>query len=121
MHQAAYETASRVDGQAQEPGPGRNHYRQTVILADGDRVEILLNAVNWLVACRRDGRPGAPFVEVPRPDLFELVGLHVATPQDLEQGGLLDNDTAGLSSSERADITYHRPTRVGDVLYNWFD
>ena len=64
--------------------------------------------------------PDAPFVDVPRSDLFSLVGLRVLTPEELEQP-LTDDKMTNLLPSERRDVAYHAPTRIGDVIFNWFD
>jgi hypothetical protein len=34
---------------------------------------------------------------------------------------LTDEQAAGLTAAERKDIAYHRPPRVGDMLFNWFE
>lgn len=49
-----------------------------------------------------------------------VAGLHVAAPAGLEEP-LTDAHLTQLDASERQDIAYHRPERVGDALYNWFD
>lgn len=49
-----------------------------------------------------------------------LAGFRIADPTELEQP-LTDNHIAGLPEAERKDIAYHRPPRVGDVVFNWFD
>jgi hypothetical protein len=69
----------------------------------------------------RDPHDLAPaFREVPFPDVFTLAGFRVADPAELEQP-LTDSHVAGLSAAERTDIAYHRPARVGDVIFNWYD
>jgi hypothetical protein len=122
VHQAARETGGYVLGSVEPPTVGRNHYR---IRADtnGQRLRLLLNAATALVAAadNTDPRALAPaFRAVPRPDLFTAVGLQVAAPADLEQP-LTDAHLTHLNASERQDIAYHRPERVGDAVYNWFD
>lgn len=74
------------------------------------------------MAAAEDVRPEdrhAPSVEVPRPDMFQLAGLRVAEVADLERP--LTDRVIDLMPLHRRDIEYHRPTRVGDVLFNWFD
>jgi hypothetical protein len=37
------------------------------------------------------------------------------------EASLTDDQVAALGPAEREDIAYHRPTRVADVIFNWFD
>jgi hypothetical protein len=41
-------------------------------------------------------------------------------PAELERP-LTDDLISQLTHAERRDIAYHRPPRVGDVIFNWFD
>jgi len=123
VHQVAHELDAAVIGQAEHPGPGRNHYRVRIRSASGTRTRLLLNAVGRLVAASDDPDPGeltVAFCEVPRGDLFHLAGMRVAGPEELERL-LTDGQTIGLTDTERGDVVYHRPARVGDVIFNWFD
>ena len=121
-HQALRESGGRVLGHPLTPTTGRNHYLLRIELANGTPARLMLNAAAQLVAAATDD-PHAlatPFVNVPRPDLFELMGLHTATPATLETP-LTTEHCASLTTSERHDIAYHHPARLGDVLFNWFD
>jgi hypothetical protein len=44
----------------------------------------------------------------------------VATTDELERP-VRSSDLDDLTPSEVRDIDYHRPERVGDVIFNWFD
>jgi hypothetical protein len=55
-----------------------------------------------------------------RRQVFARVGLRVASSADLRQP-LRDEHLRWLAEEERRDVAYHRPERVGDVLFNWFD
>jgi hypothetical protein len=46
--------------------------------------------------------------------------MRVAGPEELERP-LTDGQTIGLTDTERGDVVYHRPARVDDVIFNWFD
>jgi hypothetical protein len=123
VYQMCREVGGRVIGQREPPGPGRNYYQQSVVLPGGQRVRLLLNRWIRLVACQPQGNPGQlglPFLDVPRPDLFELVGLYVVSREELEKAWSID-DLAELTPDELRDIEYHGAVRVGDVIYNWFD
>ncbi|SHF87487.1 hypothetical protein [Streptoalloteichus hindustanus] len=123
VHQVARETESRVLGQPTAPGPARNYYEIRVQLGDSDVIRLLLNVPTALVAAADDRAPGelaTAFRPVPRGDLFRHAGLRVAEPSELERP-LTHSQTRALSPAERQDIAYHRPDRVGDVVFNWFD
>lgn len=121
-HQALRESGGHVLGHILKPTTGRNHYLLKVELTDGTPARLMLNATAQLVAAATDDQHvlARPFVNVPRPDLFELVGLHTATPTTLETP-LTTEHCASLTTSERHNIAHHHPTRLGDVLFNWFD
>jgi hypothetical protein len=123
VYQVARESGAEVLGSPAPPTVGRNYYQALLRQADGRCVRLLLHGAARLVAATADdasGRLDAPFVDVPRPDLFSLVGLRVLTPQELEQP-LTDDKMSNLLPSERRDVAYHAPTRIGDVIFNWFD
>lgn len=122
VHHVARETGGHILGVVEPPTVGRNHYRVRVVI-DGGRLRLLLNAGASLVAAAEDADPHAlapAFRAVPRPDLFTMVGLHVAAPAELEQP-LTEAQLTHLNARERQDIAYHRPARIGDALFNWFD
>lgn len=106
-----------------EPRVGRNYYLLRVQLADGTPLRILLNLAVDVVAAVDDRDPHdlqAAFLDVPCPDLFTLAGIRIAHPAELEQP-LTDNHIAAMTDAQRKDIAYHRPPRVGDVVFNGFD
>lgn len=83
----------------------------------------MLNLSVGLVAAADDRDPQglvAAFGDVPRPDVFVLFGFDVTRPSDLE-APWTDDHIAGLTEAERKDVAYHRPPRVGDIIFNWFD
>jgi hypothetical protein len=123
VHVVVRESGGRVIGSVMAPGPGHNYDLVHVQLADGRPVRLLLNARIGLVAAADDPGPSAivaTFCDVPRPDVFTLHGFRVADPADME-APLTDDQAVELTDAERRDIAYHRPLRVGDVIFNWFD
>lgn len=116
-------TGGAVTTPVEEPTVGRNYYRVTVRLPDGSPVAVLLNAAARLVAAADPGQGdsiAAPFVHVPHGEVFERAGFRFADPADLHQP-LQEEHLRSLAEDEQKDAAYHQPTRVGDVLFNWFD
>ena len=113
-----------VVGQVRPPGPGWNYYRVRVKDDRGRAVRILLNAAAGLVAASADH--GVPengpldFCEVPELDSYQQVGLTVLHA-DVLRCLLRPEQVQNLSESQRADVEYHRPKTIGDLLFNWFD
>lgn len=123
VYQATRETGGRVNGPIMEPAAGRNHYAVRIQLGDGVRLRLMLNATIGLVAAADDTDPHtlvAEFRDVPRPDVFGLAGFQVATADDMQEE-LTDQQAADLAEGELKDVAYHRPPRIGDVVFNWFD
>lgn len=123
VYQAIRETDGRVDGPIMEPTVGRNHYTVRIQFGDGVRLRLMLNAAIGLVAAVDDTAPHTPVVafrDVPRPDVFGLAGFQVATANDMQEA-LTDQQAADLTEAELKDIAYHRPPRIGNVVFNWFD
>jgi hypothetical protein len=121
VHQAARETGGVVTGGVQRPNAGRSHHRIGYRSMDGVRLQLLLRAAAGPVAAADDDSTLVPpFRPVPRGDLFELAGLRVADPAELERP-LTAELAQGWFLRDRHDIEYHRPPRVGDVIFNWFD
>jgi hypothetical protein len=115
---------ARVLSTLKPPGPGWNYYSVVVGSPAGEQLRMLLNAGGRLVAASNDG--GVPaigpldFVNVPHPQPFADAGFVVESAEDL-LAPLADEHLASLSDSDLADVDYHRPGRVGDLLFNWFD
>ena len=62
----------------------------------------------------------ATYVEVPGPERFSAAGFRTLSPAELD-APLRERHLDGLEETEAMQIRYHRPGRVGDVLFNWFD
>jgi hypothetical protein len=120
------ETAARLVGTLVPPEPGQNYYCLRLITRDGSPLRLMLLVAARLVACSEDQDspgvrvPSTPFHDVPRPDLFVISGFTVADSGELE-GAVTASDLANLDPDELRDVAYHGATRVGDVLFNWFD
>lgn len=114
----------RVLGEVREPGPGWNYYSVLVDTAGDQRRRLLLNAAAGLVACALDERSPAVgplhFCEVPSPEVFLAAAFRVASVDEMDSQ-LRPEHVAALSPDEQADVDYHQPGTVGDVLFNWFD
>lgn len=112
-----------VTTSVEEPTVGRNHYRVGVRLRDGKPLSILFNAAAFLVAGAEQQDPhmiNAVFVDVPGGTIYRRAGLRVATTAELNQP-LNDRHLHLLTEEERRDVAYHQPSRLGDLLFNWFD
>ncbi|MFB6724752.1 hypothetical protein ACFCV3_31540 [Kribbella sp. NPDC056345] len=76
-----------------------------------DVVELRLNVPMRVVgAVREAGRVDAPYCEVPGAASFEAAGFVVGTPQELN-----------APVADLADVQYHQPQTLGQILFNWFD
>ncbi|MEV0729551.1 hypothetical protein [Polymorphospora sp. NPDC050346] len=124
---AVYGSTRAVGGvvatSVEEPMVGRNYYRVRVRLHDGEPLTILFNAAALLVAGARQREPhtlDALFVDVPGAEIYRRAGLWVAAGVELDQP-LNDRHLRLLTDQERRDVAYHRPGRLGDLLFNWFD
>jgi hypothetical protein len=123
VHQSMREVGGAVTADVEEPIVGRNYYRVGVELQDGSRLDLLLNAAASLVAAteRHDHhRVAAAFVDVPGCDTFSQAGLQIATAAELHQP-LDARHLKRLAPEELRDVGYHQPSRLGDLLFNWFD
>lgn len=113
----------RVQGEVREPGPGWNYYA-IVVQIDDQSLRLVLNAAARLVACAYDEGSGAlrplRFREVPNPEAFVAAGFSVTSVEDLT-AQIRHEHIVALSPDEQADVSYHRPETVGDLLFNWFD
>jgi hypothetical protein len=122
-----YDSTRALDGvvttSVEEPTVGRNHYRVGVRFRDGQPLRILFNAAVLLVAGAEQQDPdmiNAVFVDVPGWDIYHRAGLRVATTAELNQP-LNERHLQLLTQEERRDVSYHQPSRLGDLLFNWFD
>ncbi|MEV2238416.1 hypothetical protein [Micromonospora sp. NPDC049891] len=107
----------------EEPTVGRNHYRVGVRICDAKPLSILFNGAVLLVAAAEQQNPHmihAVFVDVPGGDIYRRAGLRVATTAELNQP-LHERHLHLLTKEERRDVAYHQPSRLGDLLFNWFD
>lgn len=124
VHSSLRSVGGAVEGSVRPPGPGWNYYRVRVEKSEGQVVRILLNgAVGVVAASSDDGVPeNGPleFVEVPGSDSYRQVGLAVADGDTL-RAPLHPEHVEPLSDQQRADVRYHRPESIGDLLFNWFD
>jgi hypothetical protein len=126
VHRALHEDrrGGRVLGDVKPPGPGWNYYIVRVQYGGGDPLRILLNAAAGFVAASRDR--GVPlvgpldFCDVPHDHAFRSAGFDVASADALSTP-LAPEHTALLTEPQHRDIQYHRPARIGDLLFNWFD
>jgi hypothetical protein len=123
VHQSMRAVGGAVTADVEEPIVGRNYYRVGVDLRDGSRLNLLLNAAASLVAATERHDPhtlAAAFVDVPGGDTFSQAGLRVATAAELHQP-LDEPHLKWLAPEEARDVGYHQPSRLGDLLFNWFD
>jgi hypothetical protein len=124
VHASLRTVGGSVTGSVRPPGPGWNYYRVRVEDAQGAVVRILLNAAVGIVAASSD--EGVPdlgplrFVEVPGPDSYQQGAFTVADAVTLS-AALRPEHLRDLTDPQRADVEYHRPDSVGDLLFNWFD
>lgn len=124
---AVHEAMRRVGGVvitvAEEPVVGRNYYRVRVQARDGVARFILFNAAAQLVAAAEAVDPQEivlAFVAVPGDEVFAARGFLVAGPAELNEP-LSESRLRSLAADEMEDVAYHRPPRLGDLLFNWFD
>ncbi|MDG4780056.1 hypothetical protein O7614_10430 [Micromonospora sp. WMMD961] len=92
-------------------------------LGDHQPSRVLLNATVALAAAAQQRDPyliNLVFAAVPGREIYRRAGLRVATPAELEQP-IEDRSLRLLTDEERRDVAYHRPGRLGDLLFNWFD
>jgi hypothetical protein len=122
-HESMRIGSGAVTAAVEEPTVGRNYYRLGARLRCGTPVALLLNAAAGVVAA---GTPGEPhsvsvlFADVPHGEVFSRAGFRVAAPADLDRP-LAEEHLRSLAADERREIAYHRPDRLGDLLFNWFD
>ncbi len=125
VHEAARTSVppGRVGKVVSRPGPGWNFYWITVEFGDM-RIRLLLNAASSAVAAAEGQSETSvgplTFVDVPNADAFRNHGFTTLTTTDLV-AGFTTADLRGLSEHQVADVEYHRPERVGDLIFNRFD
>lgn len=122
VHEVARVSGGRVIGEVAEPGVGRSFYSVPMALGE-ETVTLLMNPAGRLVACVRGDRPfpaNASYLDVPGCGSFEAAGFIPARASAME-APLRGLDLAGLNEHEAQQVRYHRPDRVGDVVFNWFD
>ncbi|MER5326899.1 hypothetical protein [Streptosporangium roseum] len=123
VHEAMRSVGGAVVAAAEEPAVGRNYYRVSVEARDGVAGVILFNAAALLVAAAEAANPQEitmVFVAVPGSEVFSERGFQVASQADLNEP-LSERHLQALAADERRDVAYHCPSRLGDLLFNWFD
>jgi hypothetical protein len=123
VHEAMRSVGGAVVAAAEELAVGRNYYRVGVETRDGVAEVILFNAAALLVAAAEAADPqeiAMTFVAVPGSKVFSDRGFQVASPAQLDEP-LSERHLHTLTADERRDVAYHRPPRLGDLLFNWFD
>lgn len=119
-HDALRTAGGRVTGGVDRPTAGRNYARVEASLGE-TRLVLLLNPVLRLVAAASaTGGVVLEFLDVPAPDVFGLHGFTVTDVAEVARD-VHEADVVDLLPEERADVRYHRPDRIGDVLFNRFD
>jgi hypothetical protein len=123
VHEAMRSVGGAVVAAAEEPAVGRNYYRVGVEARDGVAGVIVFNAAALLVAAAEAADPqeiAMVFVAVPGIGVFSERGFRVAGPAELNEP-LKERHLHALLADERRDLAYHRPSRLGDLLFGWFD
>jgi hypothetical protein len=123
VHDSMRATGGAVTTAVEAPIAGRNYYQVGVELRAGAPLNMLFNAAADLVAAAKPQdfhSVAAVFVDVPGGDHFRQAGLQVADAVELDQQ-LNEGHLLNLTENERWDVAYHRPSRLGDLLFNWFD
>lgn len=123
VHEAMRSVGGAVVAAVEEPAVGRNYYRVGVEARDGAAGVILFNAAAVLIAAAEAADPqeiALVFAAVPGSGVFSERGFQVASPAQLNEP-LSEPHLHTLTADERRDVAYHRPSRLGDLLFNWFD
>jgi hypothetical protein len=123
VHEAMRSVSGAVVTAAEEPAVGRNYYRVGVDARDGVAGAIVFNAAAVLVAAAEAAGPqeiALVFATVPGSGVFSERGFQVASPVQLNEP-LSERHLHALTADERRDVAFHRPSRFGDLLFNWFD
>lgn len=96
---------------------------QSVLRGPSRTGTLVIDSAACLVACWVGDRPFAlnsEYTDVPAAEVFAECGLAVARPKDMQRL-LTDAALRHLSPDEAEQARHHRPDRVGDVLFTWFD
>lgn len=123
LHGAARVVSAEIVGEVEPVAVGRNFCRVTLRTADGEMLTVMLNPAIRTVGAVDGDRPfaaNACFASVPGSEVFAANGFTVADPLELS-AGLSERNVSSLGNTEAAQVRYHRPDRVGDVIFNWFD
>jgi hypothetical protein len=102
-----------------------NNFASSVLELPEGLVAVLLNAhfpVIGFAEPPREGEMRLRFVEVPKlAEVFRgFGGYRVAEVSDLERRAT-DEDSSRLAPAELEQIRYWRPSRVGDLVFNFWD
>lgn len=123
VHESVRDQSISFISDVEDPAVGRNYYRVNVQLRHGEPFSLLLNAFANLVAAAIPADENTmvlTFTEVPQEEAFFRAGFRVMTPSELNVA-LTAEHLRELAEDERRDVAYHRPDRIGDLLFNWFD
>lgn len=115
-------SGAHVAGTAEPPGVDRSFYSVPVVGGEGTTT-LMLNTGALLVACVRGDRPfpaTAEYTTVGHPEVFIRIGLLIADPVAMERPWS-ETDLELLTDDEVTQVRYHRPRRIGDIVFNWFD
>lgn len=123
IHAVARSWNARVAGEVEPVTVGQSFYRVVLESTEGAATTLMMNPSGRLVAAVSGDRPFAAntgFVAVPHPNIFVSAGFAVADV-DVLAAELSQRDLVHLSDHDAAQVRYHNPGRVGDVIFNWFD
>lgn len=122
VHEMARLLGSAVVGELERPCVDRSFYRVSLMHNDETNT-LMLNPAARVVACVEGERPfpaNAKYSPVRHPECFTRVGLAVAAPSAMERSWN-EADLTDLTDEEAEQVRYHRPQRIGDLIFNWFD
>jgi hypothetical protein len=122
-HQVARTVGARVVGSIEGVTVGRSFVRAVIVLPTGESQTLMLNPATRSVAAVAGVQrivAGAEFVAVPGTEAFVAAGFGVPSPSELSRP-LRPRDLVDLDRRDVRQVRHHRPDRVGDVLFNWFD
>lgn len=123
VHTAARGDSAEVVGAVEPVMVGRSFARVVLRGSGGDSTTVMLNPAIRLVGAVSGDQSfiaNAEYVTVAGAEIFLANGFAVADPLDLA-ASLSDRHLLSLKDEEAEQVRYHRPDRVGDVVFNWFD